>query len=79
MKTKYTITIKTINNVKRFIEEVSKFKSDVDIVSGRYVCDAKSIMGVFSFDLTKPVDIVIHSKDEDELKRFEEIMKKFEG
>lgn len=79
MNNKHTITLKTIDNVKRFINEVTKFESNIDILSGRYICDAKSIMGIFSFDLTKPVDVLIHSDDENELMKFEEVMKAFKG
>ena len=75
---RYTITLNTIEQVKRFVNDVSKFKSDIDIISGRYVGDAKSILSVFSFDITKTTDLVIHSDDEDELKRFEELIKKYE-
>lgn len=79
MNNKHTITLKTIDNVKKFINEVTKFESNIDILSGRYICDAKSIMGIFSFDLTKPVDVLIHSDDENELMKFEEVMKAFKG
>lgn len=75
---KYTITLNTIERARRFVDDVSKFKSDIDIISGRYICDAKSIMGIFSFDISKPTDIVIHSDDQDELIRFEEVIKKYE-
>ena len=44
------------------------FDSDFDLVSGRYVIDAKSIMGIFSLDLSKPIDLNIHSEtDLDEI------------
>ena len=41
--------------------EISKFDCDFDLVSGRYVIDAKSIMGIFSLDLSKPIDLNIHA------------------
>ena len=47
----------TIERVKDFVNEVSRLDCDVDIVSGRYVIDAKSIMGIFSTDLSKPVNV----------------------
>ena len=48
--------------VKNFVNEVSHLECDVDIVSGRYVIDAKSIMGIFSTDLSKPVNVRIHAQ-----------------
>lgn len=77
MKTRITIKLNEAEKVKRFIREVENFKSDVDIISGRYVCDAKSLMGVLTHTLTNPVDILIHSVNEDEIKKFNQIMKEF--
>jgi phosphotransferase system HPr-like phosphotransfer protein len=58
------ISLNSIDKVKAFVNEVSKFDSDFDLVSGRYVIDAKSIMGIFSLDLTKVIDLNIHSESE---------------
>lgn len=55
------ININTINDVKNFVSIVSRCDYDVDIVSGRYAIDAKSIMGIFSLDLSKPIDLNIHA------------------
>ena len=57
------ININTINDVKNFVSIVSRCDYDVDIVSGRYAIDAKSIMGIFSLDLSKPIDLAIHTED----------------
>ena len=57
------ININTINDVKNFVSIVSRCDYDVDIVSGRYAIDAKSIMGIFSLDLSKPIDLSIHAGD----------------
>lgn len=57
------ININTINDVKEFVSIVSKCNYDVDIVSGRYAIDAKSIMGIFSLDLSKELTLNIHSDD----------------
>ena len=57
------ININTINDVKNFVSIVSRCDYDVDIVSGRYAIDAKSIMGIFSLDLSKPIDLSIHAED----------------
>ncbi len=65
--TSVKININTINGVKDFVSIVSKCDYDVDIVSGRYAIDAKSIMGIFSLDLSKELTLNIHSEDCGEL------------
>ncbi len=57
------ININTINDVKSFVSIVSRCDYDVDIISGRYAIDAKSIMGIFSLDLSKELTLNIHSDD----------------
>ena len=54
--------LKTINDVKAFVNSVAKYDFDVDLLSGRYAVDAKSIMGIFSLDLSKPIDLAIHAE-----------------
>ena len=63
MKT-VTISLNSIDKVKAFVNDITKFDSDFDLVSGRYVIDAKSIMGIFSLYLSKPIDLNIHSEDD---------------
>ena len=58
------ISLNSIDKVKSFVNDISKFNSDFDLVSGRYVIDAKSIMGIFSLDLSKPIDLTIHSEED---------------
>ncbi len=58
------ISLNSIDKVKSFVNDVTKFDIDFDLVSGRYVIDAKSIMGIFSLDLSKPIDLIIHSDNE---------------
>jgi len=55
------ISLNSIDKVKAFVNEISKFDCDFDLVSGRYVIDAKSIMGIFSLDLSKSIDLNIHA------------------
>ena len=57
------ISLNSIDKVKAFVNEISKFDCDFDLVSGRYVIDAKSIMGIFSLDLSKPIDLNIHADE----------------
>jgi phosphotransferase system HPr-like phosphotransfer protein len=57
------ISLNSIDKVKSFVNEIAKFDNDFDLVSGRYVIDAKSIMGIFSLDLSKPIDLNIHAEE----------------
>ena len=56
------ISLNSIDKVKSFVNDLTKFDVDFDLVSGRYVIDAKSIMGIFSLDLSKPIDLNIHAE-----------------
>ena len=58
------ISLNSIDKVKSFVNDITKFEYDFDLVSGRYVIDAKSIMGIFSLDLSKPIDLNIHAEDD---------------
>ncbi len=58
------ISLNSIDKVKAFVNEVTKYDAEFDLVSGRYVIDAKSIMGIFSLDLSKPIDLNIHSESD---------------
>jgi len=57
------ISLNSIDKVKAFVNDITKFDYDFDLVSGRYVIDAKSIMGIFSLDLSKPIDLNIHAEE----------------
>lgn len=57
------ISLNSIDKVKSFVNDITKFDYDFDLVSGRYVIDAKSIMGIFSLDLSKPIDLNIHAEE----------------
>ena len=73
MKT-FEILLSSINDIKAFVNIVNKYDFDVDLTSGRYVVDAKSIMGIFSLDLSKPIDCTYECDCEafrNALKRFE--------
>ena len=58
------ISLNSIDKVKSFVNDITKFDVDFDLVSGRYVIDAKSIMGIFSLDLSKPIDLNIHGDND---------------
>ena len=57
------ISLNSIDKVKSFVNDITRFDYDFDLVSGRYVIDAKSIMGIFSLDLSKPIDLNIHAEE----------------
>ncbi len=56
----YTIYLDTIARVKSFVNLVNRYDNDFDLLKGRYVVDAKSIMGIFSLDLEEPLDLQVH-------------------
>mgnify|MGYP000169956162 CR=1 FL=1 len=56
------ISLNSIDKVKSFVNDLAKFDVDFDLVSGRYVIDAKSIMGIFSLDL-QPINLNIHAEE----------------
>jgi phosphotransferase system HPr-like phosphotransfer protein len=60
---KVMISLNSIDKVKSFVNDISRFDYDFDLVSGRYVIDAKSIMGIFSLDLSKPIELNIHEEE----------------
>ena len=77
MNRKITVNLNDIEKVKKFVNEMSTFEADIDIISKHYICDAKSIMGILSFNLSQPVDIEIISDNVAELIRFNEVLEEF--
>jgi len=75
MKT-YNISLSSVNAVKTFVNLANSKDFEIDLVSGRYIIDAKSIMGIFSLDLSKPIRLEIHADDKqgdqfgEEIKQF---------
>lgn len=55
----YLIKLDTFDKIKRFISIAEKLEYDIDLISGRYVVDGKSVMGIFSLDLSKPIEVHI--------------------
>ena len=60
------ISLNSIDKVKSFVNDLTKFDTDFDLISGRYVIDAKSIMGIFSLDLSRTIDLNIHAEGDAE-------------
>lgn len=73
MTTMY-IELRSIDAVKSFVNDITKMEGEFDLISGRYVIDAKSIMGIFSLDLAKPLQLNMKGVREDDLK----IVRKYE-
>ena len=65
--TKAKVLLQSISDVKEFVSAVSLCDFDVDLISGRYAVDAKSIMGIFSLDLTNAIELVAHTDDSEAL------------
>lgn len=61
------IKLSSIEDVRNFVNIVTKYDMDIDLMSGRYIVDAKSIMGIFSLDLMKPIQLTAHAEDTDAL------------
>jgi len=57
------VSLNTINKVKSFVKDITKYEYDFNLVSERYVINAKSIMGIFSLDLTKPMYLNINTDE----------------
>ena len=71
------IKLDTIEKVKKFIGIVDKFENDIDIIQGRYLVNAKSIMAIFSLELTKPLTVIIHDASMKDVSKLEELMEEF--
>lgn len=61
----FFVTLASITDVKHFVDAATRCSCEIDVLSGRYVIDAKSIMGLFSLDLQKPVQVEFHGNDTD--------------
>lgn len=72
----FDIVLGSIHDVKLFVNATTRQDCDIDVVSGRYVVDAKSIMGIFSIDLAKPIHIEVHGTEE-QAAQFYETVKQF--
>lgn len=64
MKT-FQIKLTGIEDVRNFVNFVSKYEVDIDLRSGRYVVDAKSLLAIFSLDLLQPIECVVHTENDE--------------
>ena len=72
------VSLGTIESVKKFVTKISKFDEDFELICGKYVIDAKSILGIFSIDLSKPVLLRINAEGE-RLEQIKKAVKEFEA
>lgn len=70
------ISLGTIESVKKFVATISNFDEDFEIICGKYIINAKSILGIFSIDLSKPVLLRINAEG-DKLEEIKEVIKEF--
>lgn len=77
MNNEFKISLCTIDRVKDFCRITASIEPDLDIVVGRYIIDAKSIMGIFSIDLSRELTLKIKSDNIDECKEIKEKLKEF--
>lgn len=77
MNKQVTVFLNEFNKIQKFNNIITNFESDIDLVRGRYVIDAKSLIGIYTLDLSKPINVVIHSDDEEEIIRFNNVMEEF--
>ena len=61
------VRLNAIDDVKQFVNTIMRFDFDIDLVSGRYAVDAKSIMGIVSLDLSKDIELRAYTDDAEEL------------
>ncbi|MGN0369561.1 MAG: HPr family phosphocarrier protein [Butyrivibrio sp.] len=59
------VNLNSVEKVKTFVNEVANFDTEIDLVSSRYVIDAKSIMGILSLDLSKPIEVEVCDRDKE--------------
>ena len=68
MESNFTISLDSIAEVNAFANMIAHFTSEIDLSSGRYIVNAKSIMGIFSLDLSKPLVLNAGTDDEQKIK-----------
>ena len=63
---KVMVAFNTVNEVAAFVRDMSRFPEEVhiDLVSGRHIVDAKSLLGILSLDLSKPVEVKVTSNSD---------------
>ena len=73
----FNIKLDSVDKVKEFVKATNKIEPDMDLIVGRYIIDAKSIMGIFSVDLTRTLRLKIHSDNANECEKVKKMIEKF--
>ena len=71
------IKLNTIDDVKNLVNDITEFECDFEIISGRFVVDAKSVMGILSLDLSRKLMLVIQSDDEYKIDKIKDKIERF--
>ena len=74
---KFKIKLDSVEKVKRFCNETFKLDFELDLHSGKYIVDGKSIMGIFSLDLSKVIEVVVHCDNTEKINKFKESIKEY--
>ena len=69
-KNEYILDLSTIEKAKKFNSIALSFEEDIDLIKERYVLDAKSILGIFSIDISNPVNVKIHTDNDEVSEKF---------
>ena len=73
----FKIKLDTIEKIKKFIKIVDTFENDIDLIQGRYLINGKSIMAIFSLELTKSLNVIINDASLNDVTRLHEVMEEF--
>ena len=71
------IKLALAEDIKKFVNEARTFTSDINVRSGNYVVDGKSILGLFSINTSNPIEIELVSSDLEEIEKFNVMISKF--
>ena len=74
---KVSVNLNNSTLIKAFVNIINKYPFEMDLHSGRYLVDAKSILGIFSLDLSKPIELEIHSDNDEEINNLLEEIKNY--
>lgn len=68
------VLLNSVNKVNKFAKIVDNINEDIDIKSGRYIVNAKSILGIFSLNLTEPLELIIHTEDNERINQIKDLL-----
>jgi phosphotransferase system HPr-like phosphotransfer protein len=68
------VLLNSVNKVNKFTKIVDNIEEDIDIKGGRYIVNAKSILGIFSLNLAEPLELIIHTEDDDRINQIKDLL-----